>query len=90
MATVNKKELIEKMEGLKDGNKLALRLGTTFGAGVTLIEVNPAYGQKKEPKYLMRWGKSEEEVKSLSPFMKSDKAKNIAGWVADRAPEWLG
>jgi hypothetical protein len=89
MATVDKKEIIQKMEELKTGVTLGLRLGEVFGAGFVFIELNPACPQKGQKKYLMRWGKSEAETKSQSPFMTTDKPKNIAGWVADRAAQWL-
>jgi len=89
MATVDKKEIIQKMEELKNGITLGLRLGEVFGAGFVFIELNPAYPQKGQKKYLMRWGKGETETRAQIPFMATDKAKNIAGWIADRAAQWL-
>ena len=89
MATVEKKEIIQKMEGLKNGIALGLRLGEVFGGGFVFIELNPAFPQKGQKKYIMRWGKGETETKTQAPFMFTDKAKNIAGWVADRAAQWL-
>ena len=89
MATVDKKGLIQRMEQMKDGNELALRLSNVFGGGFVFISLNPSYPEKGEKKYLMRWGKTEAETKSLSPFIASDKAKKIAGWVADRAAQLI-
>ncbi len=89
MGTVEKKEIIQKMEDLNNGVTLGLKLGEVFGTGFVFIGRNPAYPQKGQKKYLMRWGKSEAETKSQSPFMTTDKPKNIAGWVADRAALWL-
>lgn len=89
METVSKKEIIQKMEALKNGSVLGLRLGEVFGGGFVFIELNPSYPQKGQKKYLMRWGKGEAETKTQSPFMVTDKPKNIAGWVSDRAALWL-
>jgi hypothetical protein len=88
MAPISKTEIIQKMEELKNGVTLGLRLGEVFGAGLVLIELNPLFPQKGQKKYLMRWGKSEAEIKAQSPFMTTDKPKSIAGWIADRAPQW--
>jgi len=49
MADVSKKEIIQKMEELKDGARLSLRLSQTFGGGAVIIELNPSHkesGQK--------------------------------------------
>lgn len=89
MATVSRKEIIQKMEELKDGASLGLRLGEVFGGGFVFIELNPAHPQKGQKKYFMRWGKGESETRAQTPFMATDKAKNIAGWVSDRAAQWL-
>ena len=86
---VNKKEILEKVEQLKDGNRLLLRLGPTFGSGVAIVEANPAYPQKGQKKYLMRWAQDEATAKGVTPLISTDKAKQIAGWLADRGPEWI-
>jgi hypothetical protein len=85
---VSKNEIIQKMEALKDGARLSLQLSPSFGAGAVIIEVNPSHAEKGQKKYLMWWGKDEVKAKATSPFMSSDKAKKIASWVADRAPQW--
>ena len=89
MENETKKEIIQRMEELKDGVALGLKLGEVFGGGFVFIELNPAYPDKGQKKYLMRWGKGEAETKVLPPFMVTDKAKSIAGWVSDRAAQWL-
>jgi len=89
MATVEKKEIIQKMEQMKDGTELTLRLGQVFGGAFVLIQTNPSYPEKGEKKYLMRWGKTEAETRNLSPFIVTDTAKKIAGWIADRAAQWI-
>ena len=88
MATVNKKEIIQKMEELKDGARLSFRLSPTFGAGAVIIELNPAQSEKGQKKYLMWWGDNEVKARAKDPFMSSDKAKTIAAWPADRSAEW--
>jgi len=89
MENVTKKEIMQRMEELKNGAALGLKLGEVFGGGYVFIELNPAYPEKGHKKYLMRWGKGEAETKVLSPFLVTDKAKSIAGWVSDRAARWL-
>jgi len=88
MATVSKKEIIQKMEELKDGARLSLRLSPTFGAGAVLIEIISPAGEKGQKKYVMWWGKDEAQAKAKAPFMSSEKPKSIASWVADRAAQW--
>jgi hypothetical protein len=88
MATVSKDEIIRKMESLNDGARLSFRLGQAFGAGAVIIELNPSYREKGQKKYLMWWGQDEVKAKGKSPLLASDKAKSIAAWVADRAPQW--
>jgi hypothetical protein len=89
MATVSRGEIIGKMEELNNGVQLGLRLSPTFGAGVVVIELNPAHPEKGQKKYLMWWGTDAVKAKAKSPFLTSDKAKSIASWVADRAPQWV-
>jgi hypothetical protein len=90
MATVTKKEIIQKMEELKDGPRLSLRLSPTFGAGAVIIERNPAQREKGQKKYLMWWGDNEVKARAKDPFMSSDKVKTIAAWPAGRMAEWIG
>jgi hypothetical protein len=89
MPDATKKEIIEKMEAMGNGASLAFRLGTVFGAGLALVELNPAYPQKGQKKYLMRWGKEVEDTRKQASLLSSDKAKVIAGWISDRAAQWI-
>jgi hypothetical protein len=89
MGTVSKKEIIQKMEELNNGVRLRFRLSPTFGAVTVIIELNPAHKEKGQKKYLMWWGRNEEQARASSPFMSSDKAKGMASWVAERAAEWV-
>lgn len=88
MEFVSKDEIIQKMESLNNGARLNLRLARAFGAGAVIIELNPSYKEKGQKKYLMWWGQDEVKAKSKNPLLSSDKAKSIAAWVADRAPQW--
>jgi hypothetical protein len=88
MATLRKKEIIEKMEELKDGARLNFRLSPTFGAGAVVIELNPSHNEKGQKRYLMWWGDDEVKARAKQPFMSSDKAKSIAAWAADRSAQW--
>jgi len=85
----NKKEIITKMEAMQNGNALIFRLGAVFGAGMAVVELNQAYPQKGQKKFLMRWGKEMEDTKKQVPLLSTDKAKSIAGWISDRAAEWV-
>jgi hypothetical protein len=89
MATVSKQEIIQKMEELNDGLRLRLRLNPTFGGGAVIIELNPAHKEKGQKRYLMWWGSNEDQARARNPFMSSDKAKNLASWVAERAAQWV-
>ena len=42
MGAVNKKEIIARMEEMKNGECPGFRLSATFGSGVVLVEINPA------------------------------------------------
>ena len=88
MATASKKEIIQKMEALKEGARLSLRFGETYGGGVVIIELNPSK-EKGQKKYLMWLGDNETKARTKDPFMSSDKAKTIAAWPAERMAEWI-
>jgi len=89
MPDVGKDEIIREMESLNDTGGLCFRLSPTFGGGVVIIERNPSHGEKGQKKYLMWWGQDEMKAKAKGAFLSSDKAKNLASWVADRAPRLL-
>ena len=89
MANAIKDEILQKMEALNDGVALRLRLSPTFGAGHVIIQLNPSHKEKGQKKYSMWCGKDEVEAKAKSPFLSSNKAKSIAAWVAERAPQWV-
>ena len=89
MAKVSQKELIKKMEELKNGERLTLHLSPTFGGGAVIIELNPSQNNNGQKKYLMWWGEDEVKAKaSQRPFLSSDKAKKIAAWPAERDAHW--
>lgn len=88
MGKASTKEIVKKMEGLKDGNRLSLRLSPTYGGGAVIIELNPS-NENGQKKYLMWWGDNETKARAKDPFLASDKAKKIASWPGDRDAEWI-
>ena len=83
----NKKQIMAMMEQLQNGSPLIFHLPATFGGGVALIELNPEHDGKKQKKYLMRLGKSEDQARIAQPFWETDKSKKLAGWVVERLGE---
>jgi hypothetical protein len=70
-------EIIERMEQLKDGETLKFNIPEIFGGGIAIIGLNPKQGGKK---YLLQIGNEGNE----SPYWDTNKAKDLAKWVADR------
>jgi hypothetical protein len=89
MGSAIKEEILHKMEAMNDGAHLSLRLSPTFGADLVIIQLNPSHKEKGQKKYSMWCGKDDVEAKAKSPFLSSNKAKTIAAWVAERAPQWV-
>jgi len=81
---LSKKDVQTKVEGLKPGEGLKFAIHATFGGGTSLVTLNSKFPEKGEKKYEMRWVKDGKPVESAPPYMKTDKAKDIAGWLADR------
>ena len=87
MEFLSKKDVIQMMERLTGEQKLVFKLPETYGGGAAVLELNPLYPQKKQKKFILRTGKDAEVAKKAKPFWSSDKAKDLAAWVADRAIE---
>jgi len=87
MPFLSKKDVIEMLEQLAGEQKLVFKLHDTFGGGAAVLELNPLYPQKKQKKFHLRVGKDVEQAKKANPLWSSDKAKDLAGWVSDRAIE---
>jgi len=77
MIILSQKEIIERMEQLKGEETLKFIIPEIFGGGVAIIGLNP---NKKGKKYLLRLGNEGNET----PYWETDKAKDLAKWVADR------
>ena len=71
------KEIMSRMEKLKDGESLKFNIPEIFGGGMAIIGLNPERGAKK---YLLRIGDGGDE----NPYWDTNKAKDLAKWVADR------
>jgi len=70
-------DIIDKMEELKEGESLKFNIPEIFGGGVAIIGFNPQKGGKK---YLLQL----EEEGNASPYWDTNKARDLAKWVADR------
>jgi hypothetical protein len=89
MPTFTRDQIIKMIEQLSNGQRLVYKLHETFGGGLSALELNPLYPGKKQKKYILRLGKDIELAKTATPFWSSDKIKDVAGWVADRAVEMV-
>jgi len=87
MEQVNKKQVIEKLENLVPGHSLVCRLSPTFGGQTVVMDTTDDKGKRV---YFLRWGKDEDFARRSEPFIKSEKAKKLASWLAERAPQWVG
>ncbi|MGQ9645449.1 MAG: hypothetical protein ACUVWO_02795 [Thermodesulfobacteriota bacterium] len=74
---LSRDEIIKRMEQLKEGETLKFTIPEIFGGGTAIIGLNP---QKAGKKYLLELGN---EGKT-NPYWDTDKAKDLAKWVADR------
>jgi len=89
MQPVSRDEIVKRLENIQPGEKLKLRTSRTFGDDIVILELNPAWPQKREKKYLLWVGKTEEAARKEKPFLQSDRAKKVAGWAAERWAQWL-
>jgi hypothetical protein len=64
-------------------------MSPTFGSDIVILELNPAWPQKGEKKFLLWLGKDESLARRDKPFIQSDKAKKVAGWASERWAQWL-
>jgi hypothetical protein len=74
---LSRDEIIERMAHLQDGETLKFTIPEIFGGGIAIIGLNPQKGGKK---YLLEVGNEDK----TSPYWDTDKAKDLAKWVADR------
>ena len=81
--------LLEDVEKLAPGQAVTREMHPTYGGGMVIVELNPEYPNKGK-KYVMSTqgsevggaaGKAGAKVK----FWESNKAKELAGWLAGRA-----
>ena len=78
---LERQEIIQQMEQLKEETLIQFTLPEIFGGGVAAVGLNPEKGGKR---YLLKVVNDAAEVESANPYWKTDKAKDIAKWVADR------
>ena len=78
-----KKHLIEQVEKLSSIDQMIeYQLHKDFSGAITVIQLNPLFGEKKQKKYLLGWKKRPDAT--LSHIFSSDKAKDVANWVHER------
>jgi len=74
---LTREEIMNRMEQLKDLESLKFNIPEIFGGGMAIIGFNPQKGGKK---YLLQLGNGG----SATPYWDTNKAKDLAKWVADR------
>jgi hypothetical protein len=74
---LSQEDIIDRMEELKEGESLKFNIPEIFGGGIAIIGFNPQKGGKK---YLLQLGNGG----NASPYWDTNKAKDLAKWVADR------
>ena len=78
---LERQEIIQQMEQLKEGDVIRFTIPEIFGGGVAVVGLNSEKGGKR---YLLKLGNDGAGAESANPYWQSDKAKDIAKWVADR------
>ena len=78
-------DIIDKMEELKEGESLKFNIPEIFGGGMAIIGFNPKRSEKGAKKYLLEVGSGED----VKPYWDTNKARDLAKWVADRLGDLL-
>ena len=78
---LERQEIIQQMEQLKEGDVIRFTIPEIFGGGVAVVGLN---SEKRGKRYLLKVGNHGAGAESANPYWLSDKAKDIAKWVADR------
>ena len=81
---LSRQEIMQQMEQFKEGEVLKFKIPEIFGGGVTLISLNPNFPKDGGKKYFLRLGNDEKLAEQSEPYWPTDKAKDLAKWVADR------
>lgn len=89
MNPISRDEILKRLEALQPGEKVKMRTSPTFGEMTVIFELNPSWPKKGQKKYLLWVGKTEEAALKDKPFNQSDKPKKLAGWAAERWPQWV-
>lgn len=79
----SRKEILQLMEGLKQGESLIFSLPETFGGGFASIQLNSG-DIPKAKKWVLKVSKQKETLQEARPYWSHDKPKPIARWVNDR------
>ncbi len=77
---LRKNEIVTEMERLGKDSALVFKIPVTFGGGFAVVELNPGDGKR----YRLRLSRQGEPPESAVEYWASDRAKDVAKWVADR------
>ncbi|MGQ9654796.1 MAG: hypothetical protein ACUVXD_12085, partial [Thermodesulfobacteriota bacterium] len=73
-------EIVAEMNRLREGSASVFKIPLTFGGGFAVIQLNTGDGKR----YILRLSREGEPPESAVEYWASDKAKDVAKWVADR------
>ncbi len=77
---LKRNEIVAEMERLEGDSALIFKIPLTFGGGFAVIELGTGDGKR----YKLRLSREGEPPESAVEYWASDKAKDLAKWVADR------
>ena len=87
---LSREDIVGQMEAFKEGQVLKFVIPEIFGGGTALIALNPSFPGQGQKKYLLKLGNGEQQAQDAKPYWATDKAKDLAKWVADRQGDQIG
>jgi hypothetical protein len=86
----SREDIIGQMKAVKEGQVLKFTIPEIFGGGTAIITLNPGFPGHGQKKYLLKLGNGEQQAVGATPYWATDKAKDLAKWVADRQGDQIG
>jgi hypothetical protein len=85
MEYLKRKELQTMLEAAPPRACLSFRFNPTFGGNFAVVRLNPDHpaGGKR---YIIGFGLSLDKALESKPLWRSNKAKEVADWLAERCP----